>query len=118
MSEPTTIATEAVEPAKPRRVKRSADTPPSPYRYVGYHINGVISDANWVPPHVQCEEEGDHEFHTRVWPPSSRNDPTLTGRCALCGCHLVVHKEHMTGEMQGIKVVVANAEKIIVEAAE
>ena len=67
---------------------------PSKYKYAGKD---------------ECEEQEDqHVFRPKAWPPKRHantvEEPSISGRCELCGCHLVVYQGHATGELPGIKV--------------
>ena len=58
---------------------------------------------------TECEEQEDaHVFSPKAWPPrrmgTQIEEPSVAGRCDLCGCRLVVYTGHATGEIKGIKV--------------
>lgn len=57
----------------------------------------------------ECEENEDfHVFTPKAWPPRRQGhqveEPSVSGRCDLCGCHLTIYLGHATGEIGGIKV--------------
>lgn len=65
---------------------------------------------------AECESNEDaHEMHPTVWPPTNhaRNsveEPSTTGRCVLCNCHLTAYKSHglqpdEPGYIPGIRIV-------------
>lgn len=58
---------------------------------------------------IECEEREDaHLFSPKSWPPkrlgTQVEEPSMAGRCDLCGCHLTVYPGHATGEIPGIRV--------------
>ena len=96
------------------RPKRNTVREPSKYRYTGY----TDTDGQWVGAMVQCEEQGNHRVTPITWPPprtaTEPTDPSLSLRCDLCGCHLVVYEAHATGGMQGIDVILAEKKSVTV----
>ena len=74
---------------------KTAEVAPSSYKY---------------PSMEACEEQEDaHQFTPKAWPPrklvNQIEEPSIGGRCDLCGCHLTVYSGHATGEIKGIRVV-------------
>lgn len=75
----------------------------------GYKYKG-IKDEN-IRPHEQCEMENDdtHEVHPTVWPPqrvgNQGGTPTVTLQCVHCGAWCIAQREHATGELPGLRVV-------------
>ena len=61
-----------------------------------------------------CEEEGDHQVTTSVWPPPrtgmSPVDPSLSLQCDLCGAWLIVYEGHATGQIGGVTVITRTGE--------
>lgn len=94
--------------ARPKRT--ATGTAPSKYKYTGHFEGG-----DWIPPHVECEEAGDHQVTPTLWPPprTARDaaDPHINVRCDLCGAHLAVYEGHATGQMGGVTVVLPNRVK-------
>ena len=100
------------------RPKRHAVTEVSPYKYTGY----IDTDGVRVPPHVQCEENGDHQVTPTTWPPQrtglTAGDPSLPLQCDFCAAHLIVYEAHRTGKLTGITVVVPGEPRATQEAPE
>ena len=92
---------------RPRKTGPTATK--SKYKYVGAYDES----GEWVPAHVRCEYEGDHQVTPSKWPipnPTNNPSPSMDATCELCGCGLVVYPGHATGELSGIKIVL-NREK-------